>query len=92
MNPYSKVLSGVALALAGAAAVAHGGHATAPGVPPSGHVHLWDGLTVGPQWLVLPGLALALALAAISWRRGRGPARRRATADDARRGSRRASR
>ena len=90
MNPYSKVLSGVALALAGAAAAAHGGHPTAPGVPPAGHVHLWDGLTVGPQWLVLPGLALALAV--IAWRRRRGPARRRATAGDVRRGSRRASR
>ena len=91
MNPISKALAGAALALAGAAAAAHGGHPVAAGVPSSGHLHLWDGLAVGPQWLVVPGLALVLAV--VVWRRGRGPARRRApAADDVGRGSRRASR
>jgi len=91
MRAFTKSIAGAVSALASASALAHGGHATAPGVPQSGHFHLWNDVAVGPQWLLMLGLALVLA--AVGWRFRRGTRHGRAPVRGGeRRGSRRAAR
>jgi phosphate/sulfate permease len=59
------------------AAIAHGGHEVPPGVAADAHLHLFDGVVVAPEWLLVPAIAAAVAVLAARRVRRRAAARAR---------------
>jgi hypothetical protein len=66
-----RALCGWLSAAIAGTAIAHGGHEVPPGVAADAHLHLFDGVVVAPEWLLVPAIAAAVAvLAARRARRG----------------------
>jgi hypothetical protein len=68
---FARALCGWLSATIAGTAIAHGGHEVPQGVAADAHLHLFDGVVVAPEWLLIPAIAAVVAvLAARRARRG----------------------
>lgn len=73
----ARALCGWLSAAIAGTAIAHGGHEVPPGVAADAHLHLFDGVVVAPEWLLVPAIAAAVAVLAVRRARRRAAARAR---------------
>lgn len=61
----TRALCGCLSAAMAGTAIAHGGHEVPPGVAAQAHLHLFDGVVVAPEWLLVPCIAVIVAVLAV---------------------------